>query len=74
MLTNSVSTLSGLLRDSASTWPERAAVSSAAGDRALTYRDLDALVADLASQLNRRSSTASPLTWTNSPGPGGPRT
>jgi oxalate---CoA ligase len=48
-----VNMLGGLLRDSAGKWPERIAVSNAARDRAVTYRDLDALVTDLALQLNR---------------------
>jgi acyl-CoA synthetase (AMP-forming)/AMP-acid ligase II len=48
-----VNTLSELLDDSASRWPERVAVADAAGDRALTYRDLEALVADLVVELNR---------------------
>lgn len=44
-------TLSDLLGDSAGTWPARAAVGDAARDRAVTYRELHALVADLVSQL-----------------------
>jgi oxalate---CoA ligase len=48
-----VKTLSDLLHDSASRWPDQIAVADAADDRALTYRDLDALVADLAAELNR---------------------
>ena len=44
-------TLSDLLGSSASTWPSRVAVGDAAGPRALTYRELDAVVSDLASQL-----------------------
>jgi acyl-CoA synthetase (AMP-forming)/AMP-acid ligase II len=48
-----INTLSELLHYSASRWPERVAVADAAGGRALTYRNLDALVTDLIAQLNR---------------------
>ena len=48
-----VNTLSELLHYSAGRWPERVAVADAAGGRALTYRNLDALVTDLTAQLNR---------------------
>jgi acyl-CoA synthetase (AMP-forming)/AMP-acid ligase II len=48
-----VNTLSELLHYSASRWPERVAVADAAGGRALTYRNLDALVTDLTAQLHR---------------------
>jgi oxalate---CoA ligase len=46
-------TLSDVLGSSASTWPSRVAVGDAARNRALTYREVDAVVADLASQLRR---------------------
>jgi oxalate---CoA ligase len=46
-------TLTELLHESASTWPERVAVSETAGDRVVTYQDLEALAGDLAGQLNR---------------------
>jgi acyl-CoA synthetase (AMP-forming)/AMP-acid ligase II len=46
-------TLTELLHESASTWPDRVAVSEAAGQRAATYRDLESLAGDLAAQLNR---------------------
>jgi acyl-CoA synthetase (AMP-forming)/AMP-acid ligase II len=48
-----INTLSELLHYSASRWPERVAVADAAGGRALTCRNLDALVTDLIAQLNR---------------------
>lgn len=46
-------TLTELLHESARTWPERVAVSDTADERAITYRNLGALVGDLAAQLNR---------------------
>ncbi len=46
-------TLTELLHESASTWPDRIAVSDAADERAITYRELAALVGDLAAALNR---------------------
>jgi acyl-CoA synthetase (AMP-forming)/AMP-acid ligase II len=49
-----VSTLSDLLHEGASKWPERVAVSDAAGDRAMTYRDLATLVAELTARLHRQ--------------------
>jgi oxalate---CoA ligase len=48
-----MSTLTELLHESASTWPERVAVSDAADERTMTYRDLGALAGDLAAQLSR---------------------
>ena len=36
-------TLSELLQEAAGAWPERVAVSEAAGGRAVTYRELEAL-------------------------------
>src|ERR1700756_3669881 len=47
-------TLTELLYESAGTWPERVAVSDGADERAITYRDLNVLVGDLAAELNRR--------------------
>ena len=47
-------TLTELLHESAGTWPERVAVSDGADERAITYRDLNVLVGDLAAELNRR--------------------
>jgi acyl-CoA synthetase (AMP-forming)/AMP-acid ligase II len=49
-------TLSELLRCSASRWPERVAVAVPAGDRALTYGDLETIVANLAVQLTRHGA------------------
>ena len=47
-------TLTELLHESASTWPDQVAISDITGERAITYRNLGALVGDLAAQLNRR--------------------
>jgi acyl-CoA synthetase (AMP-forming)/AMP-acid ligase II len=47
-------TLSELLRRSARNWPERVALGTATGERAITYAGLDELVTDLAAQLHRR--------------------
>jgi len=46
-------TLTELLHESASTWPERVAVSDITGGQAITYTELGALVDDLAAELNR---------------------
>jgi oxalate---CoA ligase len=46
-------TLTELLHESASTWPERVAVGEAAGQRVATYRDLEALTGGLTAQLNQ---------------------
>jgi oxalate---CoA ligase len=46
-------TLTELLDESARTWPERVAVSDSANGRAITYRNLGALVGDLATRLKR---------------------
>ena len=46
-------TLTELLHESASTWPERVAVSDITGGPAITYTELGALVDDLAAELNR---------------------
>lgn len=46
-------TLYDLLHDSARHWPDRIAIGSADHDRTLSYRDLAALVDQLASQLRR---------------------
>jgi oxalate---CoA ligase len=46
-------TLTELLHESASTWPERVAVSEADGVRRATYRELESLAGDLAAQLNQ---------------------
>jgi acyl-CoA synthetase (AMP-forming)/AMP-acid ligase II len=51
-----VATLSELLHSSASRWPDRVAVADAAGSRALTYRDLDAIVAELGDELTRHGA------------------
>jgi non-ribosomal peptide synthetase component E (peptide arylation enzyme) len=42
-------TLGEVLHDSATRWPDRVAVADAAGDRTLTYRDLDTVITDLSS-------------------------
>src|SRR3954468_5798157 len=47
-----VDTLGQLLHHSAGRWPDRIAVADPASDRSITYRDLDALVADLTVQLS----------------------
>ncbi len=46
-------TLTQLLEESATRWPERIAVSDGSGDRSLTYRHLGDLASDLAAQLTR---------------------
>ncbi len=46
-------TLTELLQESASTWPDRVAVGDGTGDRAITYRELRQLAGDLAGELNR---------------------
>lgn len=46
-------TLTELLHESASTWPDRVAVSDIAGEQAVTYAELGALVSDLAAELSR---------------------
>jgi acyl-CoA synthetase (AMP-forming)/AMP-acid ligase II len=52
----SVNTLSEMLQHSASRWPARVAVADAAGGPPLTYRELDAVVADLTLQLVRQGA------------------
>ena len=47
-----VDTLSQLLHHSAGRWPDRIAVADPASGRSITYRDLDALVADLTVRLS----------------------
>jgi oxalate---CoA ligase len=46
-------TLTGLLDESAGTWPDRVAVSDITDEQAITYRNLRALTSDLAAELNR---------------------
>lgn len=46
-------TLTELLRESASRWPDRSAVGDSTGERAIAYQELGHLVGDLAAELNR---------------------
>jgi long-chain acyl-CoA synthetase len=48
-----IATLTELLHDSASTWPDHVAVSDVTCEQAITYRELDTLVGDLAAELDR---------------------
>jgi acyl-CoA synthetase (AMP-forming)/AMP-acid ligase II len=46
-------TLTELLHESATTWPDRVAVSDITGEQAITYRELGTLIDDLAAVLGR---------------------